>query len=250
MVIEIEHNNKKYKTDLTRPIDISLPLKNGSNNPNCYYANDVEFTTIKSGDFVGSVKEGGSVNYMEVRITPHGNGTHTEGYGHLSSDSKATVNTLLKEFHFVTEVLTITPKKINGDYIVRLEDYLKVRKHKTEVVVIRTLPNDVSKKIRKYSGTNPPYLDHKITALLNETGVKHLLIDLPSLDREEDEGKLLAHRAFWGMPDSLRKDCTVTELIFVEPEIEDGLYLLNLQVINMEIDASPSRPLLFKLYPS
>jgi kynurenine formamidase len=36
---------------------------------------------------------------------------------------------------------------------------------------------------------------------LHESGIKHLLIDLPSVDKEKDEGKLLAHKAFWNVTD-------------------------------------------------
>jgi hypothetical protein len=79
------------------------------------------------------------------------------------------------------------------------------------------------------------------------------LIDLPSVDREEDEGKLLAHKAFWNVKDvntlneDARKNCTITEMIFVENEIQDGSYLLNLQIASFENDASPSKPLLYKI---
>lgn len=79
-------------------------------------------------------------------------------------------------------------------------------------------------------------------------GIRHLLIDLPSVDREKDEGKLSAHKAFWNYPgDAVRHDATITELIFVENSVQDGLYLLNLQLLNLQLDVSPSRPLLYKL---
>jgi arylformamidase len=247
MKIEITHNEQKFQADLSNPIDISIPIKNGSDNPNCYYASDVEFKTIKSGDFVGSVALGGSVNYQEVKITPHGNGTHTESFGHLSADNTANINALLTSFHFVAELITLDISKSDEDKILCLEDYNKKRKYQTDAVIIRTSPNNESKLTRKYSGTNPPYLDHQIASKLKEEGVKHLLIDLPSLDKEVDGGALLAHRAFWNMPKGIRKNCTVTELIYVDERIKDGLYLLNLQVLNMEIDASPSRPVLYNL---
>lgn len=249
MKIEISHNNQKFEADLNQPIDISIPLKNGKENPNCYYASDVEFKTIRSGDFIGSVALGGSVNYKEVKITPHGNGTHTESFGHLSADETANVNTLLSSFHFIAELITLDIAEKDQDQILPLEQYQRKRKFKTEAVVIRSSPNNNSKLTQKYSGTNPPYLDDRIAFNLKEEGVKHLLIDLPSLDKEVDGGALRSHRAFWNMPDGVRKQCTVTELIYVDNQIKDGLYLLNLQVLNMEIDASPSRPVLYKLKP-
>ncbi len=38
-----------------------------------------------------------------------------------------------------------------------------------------------------------------------------------------------------------------TELIFVRDEVEDGSYLLNLQIASFENDASPSKPVLYKI---
>ena len=80
-----------------------------------------------------------------------------------------------------------------------------------------------------------------------------MLIDLPSVDREEDEGRLLAHKAFWNVKDvtnlndDARLDCTITEMIFVDDEVKDGSYVLNLQIASFENDASPSKPILYKI---
>ena len=78
-------------------------------------------------------------------------------------------------------------------------------------------------------------------------GYKHLLVDLPSVDREEDGGKLLAHKAFWQYSDDIREDSTITEFIFVPDEVKDGPYLLNLQIISLEVDVSPSKPILYEI---
>jgi arylformamidase len=78
-------------------------------------------------------------------------------------------------------------------------------------------------------------------------GLDHLLIDLPSVDRESDGGKLLAHKAFWQFPERIRKNCTITELVYVADTIQDGLYFLNLQITSLEMDASPSKPVLYNL---
>jgi hypothetical protein len=73
------------------------------------------------------------------------------------------------------------------------------------------------------------------------------MIDLPSVDREEDGEKLLAHHAFWNYPQATRLDATITELVFVDDKIKDGFYFMNLQVAPFVNDAAPSRPLLFEL---
>ena len=73
------------------------------------------------------------------------------------------------------------------------------------------------------------------------------------MDREEDEGKLLAHKAFWNVKDinnlnaDARLDCTITEMIFVDDNVQDGSYILNLQIASFENDASPSKPVLYKI---
>ena len=80
-----------------------------------------------------------------------------------------------------------------------------------------------------------------------DRNIEHLLIDLPSVDKEDDNGALLAHKAFWKLHGAVRWNATITEFIFVPNNIEDGTYILNLQVAPFENDASPSRPVLYKI---
>jgi kynurenine formamidase len=116
-----------------------------------------------------------------------------------------------------------------------------------EALIIRTKPNDHSKCNRQYSGTNFPYLTIGAMQRIVDAGVQHLLIDLPSVDREEDGGALAAHHLFWNVPAEPNFQKTITELIYVPNEISDGNYILNLQVSNFANDAAPSRPMLFDL---
>jgi len=73
------------------------------------------------------------------------------------------------------------------------------------------------------------------------------LVDMPSVDREEDQGKLLAHHAFWNYPKQPRMHATITEMIYADSSIADGMYMLNLQVASFRNDAAPSRPVLYRL---
>ena len=249
MIITLAFTTQQWQADLSQPLDISLPLKEGSLNPNCYYAEPVQVETIEVGDFIGSVARGGSVNYQKISFTPHGNGTHTECYGHLVADTKATLHSLLNTFHFIAEVVSLTPKiASSGDAIITLESLKQMIKHPgSKALVIRTLPNEENKRIRQYSGTNPPYLEAALTQYLAENNIEHLLLDLPSVDKEVDGGALAAHKAFWRLEGVVRKQCTITELVYVPEHVQDGLYLLNLQITSLEIDASPSKPVLYKL---
>jgi len=247
MIISIEHKNKVLKADLSKPIDISIRLKESHSNPNCYWAKPPVFNVIREGEFVGSVEEGGNVNYHEITITPHGNGTHTECYGHISSDGDAVIGNIHSQ-HCLCKLLSLEPTEQNGDSIITYQTFMdKWTDDSCEAIAIRTLPNDKSKLTKTYTNTNPPYLDSKILEFLNKQGIKHLLVDLPSVDKEFDEGKLLGHKAFFGVPHSIRKNATITELIYIDDEIEDGIYFLNLGILNLALDACPSRPLLYKI---
>jgi hypothetical protein len=42
-------------------------------------------------------------------------------------------------------------------------------------------------------------------------------------------------------------DATITELIYVDNKIDDGTFFLNLQIAPFENDASPSKPVLYKI---
>ena len=84
-------------------------------------------------------------------------------------------------------------------------------------------------------------------SFIESSGVDHLLVDLPSVDKEQDGGALLSHKTFWNINTGPDLNKTITEMIYVDKEHEDGLYLLNLQVLSLESDASPSRPILYKL---
>ncbi len=235
--------------DLTRPIDISLPLQEGTEAVSCFYAPPVEMQPWRSEHFTGSVAEGGAVNYFWVKFYPHGNGTHTESLGHLTPD-RYSIQEALKEFHFPAQLISVYPEQLdNGDRVITHRqmsgvDFLPG----IRALILRTLPNENLKQRHSYSGTNPPYLDVGLMEAIVAAGVEHLLIDLPSVDREEDGGVLAAHRCFWQLDGMQpRKHATITELIYVANTVQDGLYLLNIQISNLDMDASPSKPVIYPL---
>lgn len=248
MKIEFLHQNITYRADLLKPIDISIPIREGLENVNCFYAPPVAFSPVVAGNFIGDTMQGGVVNFYNIKINPHGNGTHTECVGHIAKE-RITIHESLKNFHFVAKLISLYPQKtVEGDRVILKNQVEEVLGETVpEALIIRTFPNDDLKLRTNYSGSNPPYLHYEAVEWLVNKGVQHLLIDLPSVDREEDGGQLLAHRAFWRYPDNVRKNCTITELIYVRNFVKDGLYLLNIQIASFELDASPSKPILYEL---
>lgn len=247
MKAEIEHNNQTYQIDLSDPMDLSIPLRGDSQNVNAWGLEHPKISPHSDGDFVGKISEGASVNFNDIWFNPHAHGTHTECVGHITEEFHS-INQNLDRFFFLAELISVTPELQDDDWVVSkhiLE--LALQDKKPTALVIRTMPNDRKKLSRQYSGTHPPSLLEEAAQFLAEIGVEHLIIDLPSVDKEKDEGQLLAHKAFWDFDGKLRKQATITELIYVPDGIEDGPYFLNLQVAAFENDASPSRPVLYKI---
>ncbi|KIO53854.1 cyclase family protein [Flavobacterium hibernum] len=251
--------DNKYQIDISKPIDISIPLTNTDENPIAWYIEKPVIEPVVFGDWIGKVSEGkSSTNFNNIFFNPHGHGTHTECLGHITNDFYS-INQCLKQFFFFAKLITVEPEKIGDDFVITRKQVQNALSALTslsmtnEALIIRTLPNQRDKKSRKYSNTNPPYLSEEAAIFIRESEIQHLLIDLPSVDKEHDEGKLLAHKAFWNVKDTLnlntdaRLNATITEMIFVPDEIEDGEYILNLQIASFENDASPSKPILYKI---
>lgn len=250
MIATIFHLGIEYKIDFFKPIDISMPLSTNTDATSAWYVDPMKLEPVVMGDWIGDVTKGGSVNFRNIMFNPHGNGTHTECVGHISKEFY-TINKSLKRFVFVAELITVLPTKLeNGDFAITRKQFETVLNEipKPEAIVIRTLSNGSNKLHTNYSNTNPPYILKDAIEYLNELGVRHLLIDMPSIDKEQDGGKLEAHHAFWNYPNKVELEKTITEMIYVPNEINDGTYILNLQIAPFENDASPSKPILYKVY--
>ena len=213
------------------------------------------------------MERGGSCNCELITLIPHSNGTHTECAGHLTRerlDAWRIVPAGLVPA-LLLSVEAEAPAGEGTDPAPQPTDRLITRRalerawpavlpFVPRAVVIRTLPNTPDKRTRDYTGQTPPYLSQEAAALLVSRGVLHLVVDVPSIDRAHDEGRLTAHRLFFGLPRgsvqlaaATRPAATSTELAFIPDTIADGAYLLELQVPALDGDAVPSRPLLYAL---
>lgn len=247
MIATIEYNSRKLKIDLTQPLDISIPISNGASNVNAWYIGPPKIEPEVFDEDIISVENGASVNFNTITFNPHSHGTHTETVGHIVKE-KCSINKCLKTFFFLAEVVTVAPEKRGEDYVISAKQLqFALGNKKREALVVRTMPNTSDKKTRQYSNTNWTYFEEDAIKLLVKKGIKHLLVDLPSVDREEDGGELKGHNAFWNTKGVIRNDATITEFIYVSNKIEDGAYILNLQIAPFENDATPSKPVLYKI---
>ncbi|MEO0972140.1 MAG: cyclase family protein [Pseudomonadota bacterium] len=274
VICEISLEGTRYLARLDQPARLHIPLHFANSSqapddgqPNHFGAPRAQAHALRSGEFTGDTRLGGSCNAETLELTPHCNGTHTECIGHLT-ETRHSVDDLLEDALIPAAVVSITPcspaeTQEQAVHPLADEDRLITADALTvglaglpalPGLIVRTWPNDPDKRTRCYEGPSPaPFFTPAAAAYARQRGVRHLLVDSPSLDRAHDGGALGAHRAFWGMerdaatPATDREHCTVTEMIYVDDSVADGLYLLNLQIAPFATDASPARVIIYPL---
>ncbi len=251
------------------PVSIAIPLNFNGPQPNHFGANEACAKPMQAGDFIGDTTQGGSCNAQEITLNPHCNGTHTESISHVIDDLIApheAVKQPLMMAHLITLEATshvtmdsYQPSIEPGDKVICKYQLTAVTKslHKgVKALIIRTLPNTGSKATHRYGQDIHPafFSNEAMQWLVNETQIDHLLVDLPSVDRLHDDGLLSNHRLFWNiepgshqLTENQYQHKTITEMVYVPNEIQDGAYLLNLQLPRLNLNAVPSNPVLYEM---
>jgi kynurenine formamidase len=266
----ITFGNGAVRVSLTNPVSLAIDLDFSQAQPRHFGAPPATSRPFAVPGFSGSVAHGASCNCQTLTLVPHCNGTHTECVGHLTREPLDAHR--VAPLGFVPALLvsiepvdakasreSADPAPHDGDQLITRQALEQswlaaITLFAPRALVIRTLPNPVAKQHQDYSGSTPPYLTREAANLLVERGIEHLVVDLPSIDRSHDEGRLTAHRIFFGLPSgstalaqATRARATVTELAYIPDTATDGPYLLELQVPALGGDAVPSRPLLYRL---
>lgn len=251
-------------------VDLSIPLIFGGPQPNAFGVEPAAAEPCISGELIGDTRHGGSCNFERYTLVPHCTGTHTECLGHITK-SRISIRECLLDTFLPALLVTAEPQKSRDcreTYSVKFGEsdelitqttleaamaHLNSDEAMPPALIVRTAPNDDSKLARQYGDTIPPYFTTEAMNFILRRRFRHLLVDTPSIDRLYDDGKLGNHRLFWKIdPGSFetnansRIESTITELIYVPNSVEDGFYLLNIQIAPFSADASPSRPLIFR----
>lgn len=267
MNIQFEKNGRTYAAQASSGTSIAIALDFDGKQPNHFGVGQAKRRPVTVGDFVGSTSKGAGCNVDVIELIPHCNGTHTESVGHIVNQP-VPVAKLAQESFFLAQLITLKPT--NGhegnSYDPELDavDQIVTEKQLREAIgdskpgifdalIVRTAPNDAGKLSRIYGNdAMPAFFSSEAMEVVIEIQIQHLLVDLPSVDRMHDDGKLSNHHLYWNVEhgkkelnSKTRVDNTITEMIYVPDELQDGIYLLNLQVAPFGCDAAPSRPILF-----
>lgn len=246
--LELEHHGHVWSSQEAGN-DLSVPINPKSGLPRAWYKGPATAEPVRADGWVGSVAEGGSVNFRDLTFNPHAHGTHTETREHIRDEFKpidALVRSQTLPFLLPAMLIDAAPESKGQDDVVPLSALDRVQAELQRLapsaVVLRCTTGDVQ---RDWSNTNPPYLGDGFAERLVQLDILHLLIDLPSVDRELDEGRLQAHNAFFGPATAPREGATISELLCAPQSLSAGPGLLALQVSPFVNDAAPSRPLWF-----
>jgi putative cyclase len=260
---------REFGVDLARPLQLAVPLDFAGPQPRHFGAPRASARPFEVPGFKGAVAAGASCNCEALSLIPHCNGTHTECVGHLTRerlDAWRVIPAGLLPALLVSVAAELAqdcgegsvPPPHAGDRLITRRALERAwpagAPFAPVALALRTLPNPPDKRTRDYSEATPPYLSQQAAQLLVERAISHLIVDVPSIDRAHDEGRLTAHRIFFGLPPGAselaaaqRAHATITELAFMGDELSDGAYLLELQAPALGGDAVPSRPLLYRL---
>ena len=248
------------RADFRRAVSLALPLDFDGVQPCHFGAPRATSTPFVVGGFNGEVSQGASCNCRSVTLIPHCNGTHTEGVAHLTTDSEP-LHGYVPLGPLPALVLSLAPTDAAGTD----EDSLPAPQPGDRLLTRAALraawpsalpfaPRVLVIRAASADDGVPPYLSQQLAAELVERGIEHLVLDLPSADRSDDEGKLTAHRLFFGLPagstthaDAARPRCTITELACIPDTVPDGPCAVQLQLTRWSGDAVPSQPLYLPL---
>jgi len=267
VIISIQNQGKAYTLDTSLFVDLSIPYNFNGPQPNYYNVHPGSLTAMKTDKRSYSVKDGSGCNVPEINMNIHCTGTHTEFVGHLM-EHPGSVAECIGDLFLPAVLLTIKPVKfstchdsyhvnVKGSETVINKKSLKdvfqqFQDYHPSSIIIRTLPNPKKKQFYKYAEAPPPFFTNDAIAFLFSKSINHLVVDLPSLDRMDDEGILGNHRIFWGDGKNPKgevdttSDRTISELAYIPNVIKDGFYFLEIQLPHFQCDAAPSRPILIK----
>lgn len=255
MIARIHWQGKTLSVDYSKGRSLAIPMNLRGPQPAFFVDAPARAEPLKSGDYIGSVAQGGSCNAEQITLVPHCHGTHTECVGHITHQGEYVQDTIHTQ-PCLARLVTMqgeadskdnypTPLE-DGDSLLTLDKLRQIVGDITniEALIIRTLPNPESKQFRDY-GQQPAYpvLSSQAIQWLADSQLKHLLLDTPSLDKANDGGQLANHKQWW----KNHPQRSISEMIYVPDQVSDADYWLHLELSPILSDACSSRPVIYPL---
>ena len=156
--MEVSHNGKKYLLSNRNAVDLSIQNTFSNKLPTFFNSSRPSCEPLLLGDFIGDLEQGGSCNVPIVSLNIHCTGTHTECEAHVNNSNVKIVDVCPLGF-IPTSLITISPEHYNmtresyhttlsKDMVITRSAIEKKLPTANRALIIRTKPNDYSKKSR------------------------------------------------------------------------------------------------------
>ncbi|MFC2155259.1 cyclase family protein [Acidobacteriota bacterium] len=234
-VRDSKNETKTFHLGQPRTVSREVTFYPETKSVNGFYLPRIESTTFQYKDqFVGDVQKGGSCNVDILRYVPHGL-THIETSAHILSWDERAVT--LKDIPpqnlcglvYLMDLTHLEAKP--GQSIDRRDIEARIKKITLPITMLALktraslLPQDTD-----FSGKDYLYLHPEAAQAIHDfkPRLHCLILDLPSIDRENDGGQLLAHRYFFGLPRKAhqwvdKEKRTLVELAWFS-DLKEGYY--------------------------
>lgn len=258
--INILHCGRLHYINYNQSVRLSVRIDLCNNLINIYGGVPASQEPLIYDSHIASVSHGGACNASQIHLVPHCHGTHTECVGHILPEKYHVADIKFEPFIAAT-FIRVTPQRIDAT----TEEYNAYANNSDYVITRVAIDNALTFFSADYfqalviasdavgwlpEGTSAPYFTYQAMDRIVALGVRHLLVDIPSIDRLHDGGRMDNHRCFWGINENvgikqMRASCSVTEMIRVPQEISEGHYFLSVYLPDISGDALPSMPMLF-----
>ncbi len=233
-------------------INVSRTIDPNTSSSGAFYLDQPSAETVEfPGQFIGDVDRGGSCNVSYLTFCPH-NVTHIETSAHvLSPECSPPTVADLENAALIGRVFLIDLSYLDTSYNAKIDmehvkPHLDTLTQQINFVAIKTKSSDLPETF-DFSGRGFMALSQKAGQYLHDFKsqghpMAGLVLDLPSIDQESDEGKLLAHRAWFGLPmtghvaDDQEKRSLV-ELAYFN-KLTQGYYNIHISPPNFRTDAA------------
>ena len=261
-IAEIEIEKTIYRIDLNKFHDLSIPIDIDTPSPTFYDKEPLKIHHYKDEkNQIWKLEDGAACNIPVINLNIHCGATHSECRSHITKESLY-ISKIIKDSFIPSILISVEPNnniesesyhcsiKENDLIITKMmlqKQLNSIKKNTVKALIVRTLPNIENKVISKnYNKDHNAFFSNEAIDYIKSFGINHLIVDLPSIDKFDDGGLLGNHQIFWDLKKS-GNDNTITELAYIKNTIKDGFYLASINVLNLNLDTSPSRPIIYPI---
>lgn len=253
----VKTNNTYYQLENARRVSRSVKFHPVTKNSNAYGLADVKNTLTYAA------KESGCCNVNVLEYCPH-KITHMETAAHIMAREASPPTALdipvqhLEGVLYLADFSGMEPK--SGALITEDQMHQKLQKidRPISMLALKTPASNLNEHY-DFSGKDFMALSEQAARMIHDFGknkhaIQCLVLDLPSIDPEHDNGNLLAHRAYFGLPAKgftgiIKEKRALVELAWLQG-MDEGYYYAVVTPAKFQANAVHTEVTLWKMKPA